>query len=70
MLTHTVTKKAYRVLGLISKSFERKDPDVIVRLYTTLVHPIIEYKNVLWGPIALTYQIIKNQKESNVKQPE
>ena len=32
--THTdiVTKKAYRVLGLISKSFECKDSDFIIKL--------------------------------------
>ena len=29
-------KPACRVLGFISVSFECKDPDVIVRLYTTL----------------------------------
>jgi len=62
--TNTVSKKAYRVLDLISKSFDCKDPDVIVRLYTTVVRPIVEY-NVLWGP---TY--IKNCKESNIKQPD
>jgi len=32
--TDIVTKEAYRVLGLISKSFECKDSDVIVKLYT------------------------------------
>jgi len=37
-------------LGLISKSFECKDPDIIVKLYTTLVLPIIKYNNVLLGP--------------------
>ena len=60
--THTniVTKKAYHVLGLISKSFECKfkDPDVIIKLYTTLVRPIVEYNNILWGP---TYTL-DNQK--------
>jgi len=48
--TNIVTKKAYCVLGLISQSFECKDPDVIVRLYTSLIRPIIEYNTVLWGP--------------------
>ena len=51
-------QKTYRVLGLISKSFECKDPNVIVRLYTTLMPPIIKYNNVLWGPA----YILNNQK--------
>jgi len=47
-------KKAFCVLEFISEAFECKDPDVIV---TTLVHPIIEYYNVLWGPTyTLDYQ--------------
>ena len=43
---HTDTE-AYRVLGIIRKSFECKDYDVMVKLYKTLVCPIIEYNNVL-----------------------
>jgi len=54
--TDIVTKKAFRILGLISKAFECKDPDVIG--YTTLVRPIIEYNNVLWGP---TYTLNKHR---------
>ena len=45
--TDMVAKKAYRILG---KSFEYKDSDVIVKLYKTLVRPIVEYNNVIWGP--------------------
>ena len=66
----TVVKKAYRVLGLICKSFECKDSDIIVKLYTTLVCPIVEYNNVLWGPSYGTYLTIKKLKEYSVKQPE
>ena len=42
-------KRAYRVLGLIHKSFECKDADVMTKLYTTLVRPIVEYNNIIWG---------------------
>jgi len=56
--TNTVTKKAYCVLGLISKSFECKDPDVIVRLYTTLVCPSLNI--IMFYGDLLTYLIIKN----------
>ena len=41
--TDTVFKKSYHALCLICKSFDCKDSDVIiVKLYTILVHPIIE----------------------------
>ena len=52
-------KKAYCVFGLICKSFECRDFDIIVKLYTTLVRPIVEYNNVLWGPSYSTYLTIK-----------
>ena len=47
-----MVKKTYRLLGLICKSFECKDSDVIVKLYKTL------YNNVLWGPL----YVLDNQK--------
>ena len=58
--THTdaVVKKPYRTLGLICKSFECKDSDVMAKLYKTLVRPIIEYNNVIWGP----FYTLDNQK--------
>ena len=61
--TDTVVKKAYRVLGLIRKSFECKDYDVIVKLYKSLVRPIIEYNNVLWGP----FYVSDNQKIERIQ---
>ena len=67
--THTdiVTKKAYHVLGLISKSFECKDPDVTIKLYTTLVCPIVEYNNILWGPIYLHTRQPKTRKDLGLR---
>ena len=61
--TDTVVKKAYRVLGLIRKSFECKDYDVMVKLYKSLVRPIIEYNNVLWGP----FYVSDNQKIERIQ---
>ena len=58
-----VTKKAYCVLGLISKLFECKDSDVIIKLYTTLVRLIMEDNNILWGP---TY-VLDNQKLEKIQ---
>ena len=61
--TNTVVRKAYRVLGLICKLFECKDSDVMVKLYKTLVRPIIEYNNVLWGP----FYVLDNQKIERIQ---
>lgn len=61
--TDVVVRKAYRVLGLIRKSFECKDADVMLKLYKTLVRPIIEYNNILWGP----FYSLDNQKIERIQ---
>ena len=48
--TTGVTGKANRVLGLISKSFEYLEPNMLIRLFKTLVRPIVEYGNTIWAP--------------------
>jgi len=48
--TDIVTNKANRTLGLIHKVFECKDSDIIIKLYKSLVRPLLEYNNVIWGP--------------------
>ena len=48
--TAQVTTKANRVLGLIKKSFDYLDPIMLTQLFSTLVHPILEYNNAIWGP--------------------
>ena len=48
--TDFTTNKANRVLGLISKVFECKDSDVVLKLYKSLVRPLLEYNNTIWGP--------------------
>ena len=45
-----VTSKANRTFGLIHKVFECKDSDIIIKLYKSLVRPLLEYNNVIWGP--------------------
>ena len=37
-------------MGLIKKSFSRKDSTTLPLLYKTLVRPHLEYGNVIWGP--------------------
>ena len=61
--TDIVVKRAYRVLGLIYKSFECKDSDVMIKLYKTLVRPIVEYNNIIWGPS----HILDNQKVERIQ---
>ena len=40
-----VTNKANRTLGLIHKVFECKYSDIIIKLYKSLVWPLLEYNN-------------------------
>ena len=47
--TLTVTK-ANRVLGLIRKIFNCREPDMITKLFKSLMRPILEYGNLIWGP--------------------
>lgn len=48
--------KANRILGLISKIFQYREPDMIIKLYKSLVRLIIEYGNHIWGPHYATDQ--------------
>ena len=63
MHTDSVVNKAYRVLGLINKSFECKDPDIVLKLYKSLVRPIVEYANVIWAP----HYILDQQKVERIQ---
>jgi len=47
--TTDVTVRANRLLGLIRKSFNYLDSDVLTRLFT-FVCPTLEYSNAVWGP--------------------
>ena len=49
--TNLTITKANRILGLISKIFQNKEPDMIIKLYKSLVRPIVEYGNPVWDPI-------------------
>ena len=45
-----VVAKGNRVLGLIRRSFENIDGTSLPLLYKTLVRPLLEYGNAVWGP--------------------
>ena len=51
-----VAIKANRILQLISKCFDHLDVDSLPILYKTLVHPILEYGNSVWGLHYITDQ--------------
>jgi len=42
--------KALRMLGLIHRTIEFKHPDILLRLYKSLVRPHVEYCVVAWAP--------------------
>jgi len=45
----TVAGKGNRMLGLINKSFEFLEPEMVSKLYKALVRPILEYSNPTWS---------------------
>ena len=53
----SVVAKANRLLGLIRRSFEYINADIILHLYESLVRPVLEYGNIIWGP----HYIMKQQ---------
>ena len=42
--------KASRILGLINRTIEYKHPDILIRLYKSLVRPHLEYSIAAWSP--------------------
>jgi len=55
--TSIAASKAIRMIGVIRKTFTSMSIDTFLRLYTTLVHPHLEYGNVIWGPFYTLDQI-------------
>ena len=49
--TSSAIKKANQILGLIKKILAAKNEENISLLYKTFVRPLLEYANVIWGPI-------------------
>ena len=42
--TNVIAAKANRILGLISKTFQYRESDMITKLYKSLIRPMLEYK--------------------------
>ena len=47
---NSAVSKANRILSLISKSFVNLSVDMLPVLYKSLVRPLLEYSNLIWGP--------------------
>ena len=45
-----VAMKANRVLACMRRGFINLNESVLLRLYKSMVRPILEYGNVIWGP--------------------
>jgi hypothetical protein len=56
-----VVKKANKILGLISRSFEVKNKNNIITLYKSLVRPHLEYCSQVWSP-HLRKDVVKIEK--------
>ena len=54
--TTDVVAKANHLLGLIRKSFDYLDPDMLVKLFVTIVRPTLEYCNLVWGSLLILDQ--------------
>ena len=45
-----VIRKANRMLGMIRRAYTYKDGGTMMKLYTSLIRPILEYGNAAWVP--------------------
>ena len=50
---HKIVRKANKVLGVISHTFKYLDPDIMRLLFTSLVHPHLDYASNIWNPYLL-----------------
>ena len=56
--TNSAASKANRILSFISKSFINLSSDMLPILYKSLVRPLLEYGNPVWGPFYIPDQRI------------
>lgn len=54
--TAEVIKKARRILAIIKRTFSYLDRRIFKKLYQALVRPILEYGNIIWGPMFIADQ--------------
>ena len=62
--TSLVTNKANRVFGLIKRGFTYlHSTSMFVCLYKSMVRPMLEYGNIIWGP----YYLIDQRKVETIQ---
>ena len=64
--TAHIVNKGFSILGIIKNSFENLDEHTVPILYKTLVRPIVEYGNIIWGPTTAAINI--RSTESSTEQ--
>ena len=64
--TAHIVNKGFSILGIIKKSFENLDEHTVPILYKTLVRPILEHGNIIWGPTTAAINI--RSTESSTEQ--
>jgi ribonucleases P/MRP protein subunit RPP40 len=45
-----VTAKALKIYGWMARNLVSRDPQVILKIYKTLVRPLLEYASTVWSP--------------------
>ena len=53
-----IIAKANRLLAIINKAFINLDAVMLPLLYKTLVRPVLEYENAVWGDFFLQDQVM------------
>ena len=52
--TALVDNKANRLLGLLKHCFINLSTTTFINLYKSLIRPVVEYSNTIWGPFYTT----------------
>jgi hypothetical protein len=62
---NSIVGRARRLCGWIRRVYTTKNTVVLLRLYTTIVRPILEYASVIWSPFKASYinEIEKVQRQ-------
>ena len=60
----TAYNKAMRTLGMMNRTIVYKNKDTLLRLYKTLVRPLLEYCSSAWSP-----QYVKDKQLPYSKEP-
>ena len=64
-----VVNQADRMLGLIRRSYTYLDSQALLKLYTGLVRPTLNYANASWTPILRRDQIIPENVQRRATKP-